>query len=588
MKKIIFILSLIAGMLVSCNKDFLQREPLSQLSPNSSFSSENQLKLYTNSFYNDIFPTAVSLYDETADNIIITTLSERIKGTRTIPVNGGGWVWGDIRNINFFLQNYQKGNLAENVSAPYVGLARFFRAYFYFDMVTTFGDVPWYSTPIEADDSTLLQKPRDSRMLVIDSVIADLDYAIANLPTGKSTDQVTKWTALAFKSRVCLFEGTWRKYHANDAFGKDSYGTALTGAAELLQQSADAADELITSGNYSIYNSSPDKAYQDLFTSPTPISGEIILARTFSSDLQVVHNVNYYTVSPSYGKPGLEKKLVNSYLMKDGTRFTDLPGYNTMQFFEEVQNRDPRLSGTIRTPGYARMGNSVPLPPDLGATTTGYQPIKFVTDPSHDKINGSDVPLPVFRYAEVLLNYAEAKAELGTLTQDDLDKSIKLLRSRVAMPDLDMVSANANPDPYLAAQYTQVSGDNKGVILEIRRERRIELMMEGFRMNDLMRWKEGHLLAEQFYGEYFPGPGSYDLDGDSDTDVVLYTDTKPPTQPGVQYLKLGSDISLKNGSGEVIVNGDIAKVFDEAKDYLFPLPTQEMLLNPELSQNPGW
>jgi hypothetical protein len=184
------------------------------------------------------------------------------------------------------------------------------------------------------------------------------------------------------------------------------------------------------------------------------------------------------------------------------------------------------------------MGSSVPEVPNLGATVTGYQMIKFVTEPSHDKINGCVNPLPIFRYAEVLLNYAEAKAELGTLTQADIDRSIKLIRDRVGMPNLNLAFANANPDPYLANQYTHVTGANKGVILEIRRERRIELVMEDFRWNDLMRWKEGHLVAEQFYGEYFPGPGSFDLDGDGKTDIVIYTGTKPTTQKGVQYLKL--------------------------------------------------
>src|SRR5690348_564820 len=577
-------------LLNSCSKDFLDREPLSQLSPGSSFNSASQLQLYTNSFYNDIIPDAVSLYNEQVDNIVVTSLSNELTGARTVPVSGGGWSWGALRNINFFLQNYTKGHLPENVSAPYVGVAKFFRAYFYFNMVQSFGDVPWYSGAIDANDSTLLQKPRDSRMLVIDSVVADLDYAIANLPTKTSVDQVTKWTALALKSRVCLYEGTWRKYHADDLFGKDSYGKPLTGADELLQQAAAAADSLMSSGKYTIYTSTPATAYQELFTAPNPIGSEIILARTFSTTLQVFHTVNYYTVSPSYGKPGLEKKLVNSYLMKDGSRFTDIPGHESMQFYEEVQDRDPRLSETVRTPGYMRMGTNVEVAPSFGATVTGYQLTKFVTTPPDDRISGNTNPLPVFRYAEVLLNFAEAKAELGTLTQEDINRSIKLLRDRVGMPNLDMAAANADPDPYLASQYTHVSGPDKGVILEIRRERRIELVMEGFRWDDLMRWKEGHLIALQFYGEYFPGPGAFDLDGNGKPDVVIYTDTKPPVQQGVVYLKLGTDITLENGAdgGKVTINANVPKTFNEDRDYLYPLPTQELLLNTNLTQNPNW
>lgn len=588
-----FIGALIAVAMVSaCGKDFLNREPLSQLSPSSSFNSQTQLELYTNSFYNDVLPGAATLYMENAgvDDIITSELQPEVTGNRTIPVSGGGWDWDALRNINFFLQNYHKGHLSDEVTAPYAGVAKFFRAYFYFEKVKHFGDIPWYSTAIEANDSAMLYKERDSRTLVIDSVIADLDYAIAHLPQNTSVDHVTKWTALALKSRVCLYEGTWRKYHAGDVFGKDSYGNPLTGWQDLLQQCVTASEALMESAKYSIYTSTPGKAYLELFSSPTPLSGEVILARTFSADLGLRHSLNFYTVSTSNWKPGLEKKLVNSYLMKDGSRFTDMAGYQTMQFGQETQNRDPRLSQTIRTPGYTRIGSPTPVAPNLGASLTGYQLIKFVSDPSQDGYAQSTTPLPVFRYAEVLLNYAEAKAELGTIQQADIDKSIKLLRDRVGMPDLDVASANANPDPYLAAQYTHVTGADQGVILEIRRERRIELVMEDFRWDDIMRWKEGHLLAEQFYGEYFPGAGSFDLSGDGQTDFVIYTGDKPATQPGVTYMKLGSDIVLKNGTsgGDVVISGGVSKTFHEDRDYLFPIPIQERLLNPNLSQNPNW
>lgn len=592
MKKRLLILPLVIvllSILGSCKKNFLDREPLSQLSPTSSFSSASELELYTNSFYNSVLPSATSLYSETEDNIVTTSLSSLLTGNRTVPTSGGGWDWGALRNINFFLQNYTKGGLPNTITAPYVGVARFFRAYFYFNMVTMFGDVPWYSTAIGAGDSTLLNEPRTSRMIVIDSILADLDYAIANCPTTPSVDKITKWTALALKSRVCLYEGTWREYHANDIFGKDSYGAPLTGADSLLQACVDASNELMNSGEYSIYTSTPDKAYAELFNSPTPISEEVILARTFSASLQVYHNVNYYTVSPSFGKPGLSENLFKSYLMTNGTPFTQVSGHDTMQFYQSVQNRDPRLSQTIRTPGYTRIGSTQELAPDFGATVTGYQLTKFVGPASQDINDRSITPLPIFDYDEVLLNFAEAKAELGTLTQGDIDRSIKLLRDRVSMPDLDMAYANAHPDPYLEAEYPNVTGPNKGIILEIRRERRIELVMEGFRWNDLMRWKAGHLLTDQFYGEYFPGTGSYDLDGDGKPDVVIYAGAKPPTQQGIVYLKLGSDITLSNGnSGNIIINGNITKTFNESRDYLYPIPIQELLLNHNLKQNPGW
>ncbi|MCH5597722.1 RagB/SusD family nutrient uptake outer membrane protein [Niabella ginsengisoli] len=483
-------------------------------------------------------PSAEGIYNEDDDNVVKTSLGDLLTGNRVVPVSGGGWNWDALRNINYFLTNYKRVEIPG--AAHYAGVARLFRAIFYFDKVSSFGDVPWYGSVIDFEDTSLLNKKRDPRTLVMDSILADLDYAIENMNTLESVEKMTKWTALAYKSRICLFEGAFRKYHTE---------FNLPGADKFLTEAAEAAEELIDSKTYTIYTSTPDKAYLELFSSMSAKEEEVILTRRFSNDLQIWHNVNYYTITASYGRPGLEKKLVNSYLLKDGSRFTDKPDYNTIPFVEEVQNRDPRLSQTIRTPGYTRIGSTTELPPDFTGTITGYQLVKFVTSTTEDSYNRSYNDMPIMRYAEVLLNFAEAKAELGTLTQADLDKSIKLLRDRVAMPNMNLVSANADPDDYLADQYVNVTGANKGVILEIRRERRIELVMESFRRNDLMRWKEGHLYTEQFKGMYFAGVGPYDLDGDGDTDVYIYTGTKP-TEKGPQYLKLGSEILLEgNTSG---------------------------------------
>ena len=521
-----------------------------------------------------------SLYTENSDNIVLNSLDQKTTGARLVPVTGGGWNWTDLRNVNYFLQNYQRGGLSSAVTTKYVAVAKFFRAYFYSNMVARYGDVPWYSKPIESEDNTALTKARDPRTMVMDSVLKDINFAVDNLPSDPTFSEVSKWTALALKSRLCLFEGTFRKYHTE---------FNLPGAELFLQASADAAQQLIDQSPYSIYTSTPDKAYADLFHALTVNPAEIILARQYSTSLQVLHNVNYYTVSPSFGKPGLGKSLVNSYLMKDGSRFTDKPGYTTLGFFEETKDRDPRLSQTIRTPGYKRVDGTSVLAPSYSGTVTGYQLTKFVTSAVNDANSKSPNPLPIFRYAEVLLNFAEAKAELGTLTQGDLDKSVKKLRDRVGMPGMNIIAANASPDPYLAAQYTHVTGVNKGIILELRRERRVELVMEGFRWNDLIRWKEGHLLTVQFKGAYFPGAGNYDLDGDGKTDLVIYTGSEPNV-PNAQFLKLGTDVSFENGAagGNIVVNPNTPKTFREDRDYLFPLPSQDLLLNPNLKQNPNW
>src|SRR5690606_15570187 len=168
------------------------------------------------------------------------------------------------------------------------------------------------------------------------------------------------------------------------------------------------------------------------------------------------------------GRPGLSKSVANYYLTSSGGRFTDLPNYDKMEFVEETKNRDPRMAQTIRTPGYTRIGKTTPVAPNLSYTVTGYHFTKYSMEEVYDANNKSIADMPIFRIVEVYLNLAEAKAVLGTLAQEDLNKTINLLRSRVSMPALNLANANANPDPYLSTGeygFPNVTGPNKGVIL---------------------------------------------------------------------------------------------------------------------------
>ena len=203
--------------------------------------------------------------------------------------------------------------------------------------------------------------------------------------------------------------------------------------------------------------------------------------------------------------------------------------------------------------------------------------------------------MPVYRFGEVLLIYAEAKAELGTLTQDDLTISINKLRDRVGMPPLDMAKANAKPDWYLSSEeygYPNVTGANAGVILEIRRERTIELLQEGHRFEDLVRWKAGTCIDQAITGMYFPGPGEYDLTGDGKADLILYAkgSAKPSADEGVYVYELGTDIFLSEDTkGYMAFHKDVERTkFNEGRDYLYPIPSGERSLNKNLTQNPGW
>ena len=594
MKKNIILYSFIALLsgTAGCS-DMLDQYPLDAISPETYYNNADELRSATNQFYG-MFPGAASGYTESADVVCTFNLPAEVQGIRTVPTSGGGWNWEYLRAVNFYLSHSVR---CDDVDARehFDGIARFFRAYFYFEKVKRFGEVPWFDRELSSTDPELF-RPRDSRDFIMDKILDDLTYAINNISDKKDLYNVTHWTALALKSRICLFEGTYRKYHG------------IPGYEKFLDECATASKLFIDNAPYAIYKTGA-QPYRDLFSSMNAIEEEVILARDYDQAQNVMHEANANTLSPTYGRPGMNKKIVNSYLMTNGDRFTDQPGYETMQYYDEMQNRDPRLTQTVVGPGYMRINSTTVSSPNFGASTTGYQITKWVTDASGDGYLGSSNDYILFRAAEVYLNYAEAKAELGTLTQDDLKISIKKIRDRVGMPNIDMDAANANPDPYLCALesgYQNVTGPNKGVILEIRRERTIELLLEGFRYYDIIRWKEGKIFEQPYKGMYFPGltKGSgenrydvFDMNdgtvGDKEkVDICIYTGKKPSVKNIRKFYKLGDEFVLTDGDKGNIICHDIEKEprqWREDRDYLYPIPTQERLLsNGTLSQNPNW
>ncbi len=594
MKKNIILYSFIALLsgTAGCS-DMLDEYPLDAISPETYYNNADELRSATNQFYG-MFPGAASGYTESADVVCIFNLPAEVQGIRTVPTSGGGWNWEYLRAVNFYLSHSVR---CDDVDARehFDGIARFFRAYFYFEKVKRFGEVPWFDRELSSTDPELF-RPRDSRDFIMDKILDDLTYAINNISDKKDLYNVTHWTALALKSRICLFEGTFRKYHG------------IPGYEKFLNECATASKLFIDNAPYAIYQTGA-QPYRDLFSSMNAIEEEVILARDYDRSQNVMHEANANTLSPTYGRPGMNKKIVNSYLMTNGDRFTDQPGYKTMQYYDEMQNRDPRLTQTVVGPGYMRINSDKVESPNFSSSTTGYQIIKWVTDASGDGYLGSSNDYILFRAAEVYLNYAEAKAELGTLTQEDLKISIKKIRDRVGMPNIDMDAANANPDPYLCALesgYQNVTGPNKGVILEIRRERTIELLLEGFRYYDIIRWKEGKVFEQPYKGMYFPGltQGSgdnrydvFDMNdgtvGDKEkVDICIYTGKKPSVKNIRKFYKLGDEFVLTDGDKGNIICHDIEKEprqWREDRDYLYPIPTQERLLsNGTLSQNPNW
>jgi hypothetical protein len=582
---------LACSLLFTACKKVLDQSPKATVTPDAVFSSEPGLSLYANSFYT-IIPSAGDIMrgDAMSDYAARTEIPDYLRPNVYNSNQSSGWDFGPLRNINYFLTHNNNPSIAEAVRNNYNGIARLFRAWWYYQMVRKFGDVPWYSKPLDVNDSVALYKPRDPRKLVMDSVLADLDYATANITVtdDQSRSLITKWVAWAMKSRICLYEGTFRKYHTE----LNLQGTA----DDWLTQAAEAAQQVMTSGKFSLNQAGgPTKSYRQLFISTAPVTNEDILIDVVDPNLAVFSDANWYWTSSTYGnRLSFDRTFVNTYLNIDGTPFTSIPGHETMTFPEETQNRDDRLQQTIRTPGYTRIngGSVIPAPPDFTYTFTGYMPIKYsLDDTKYDQATVSINSVPVIRYAEMLLNYAEAKEELGTFTDQDWANTIGALRARAGITG-GLTTKPTTADPYLQTNYFPNISDP--TLLEIRRERSIELAWEGFRFDDLMRWKKGELLEQQWTGMYVPSLNTpMDLNSDGKNDVVFVQTTT--STPGVKQINVAPMIGgkvnpqqLTNGTyGELTWLKDEPREWTDKK-YYYPIPQTALLKNQRLGQNPGW
>jgi len=588
MKKQYLWFILLGLLLAGCE---LEQTPVSTTSKSAVFGSESGLKLYSNSFYG-ILPQGNTRQDAMSDYLAVKTVPTFVQENAFAPTLSSGWDWGDLRNINYFIVNNKDPRVPLSVRKHYTGIARFFRAYFYYDKVIRFGNVPWINKPLSVSDPELYGG-RDNRTLVMDSVLADINYACENISVTNDNTRslVTKWVAYAFKSRLCLFEGTFRKYHTE---------LGLTSSANAwLNEAANAAKKVMDEGGYSLNTSGgPGKSYRQVFINPSPLGNEVLLASVMDLALNELHDANWYWTSGTYGdKASFIRTFINTYLKLDGTPFTNTPGYETMTFMEEVKDRDLRLKQTIRLGDYKRIsgGVEIPAPPVFSYTFTGYQPIKWVLDDMYYDTRDLNInSIPLFRYAEVLLNYAEAKAELGTLTDADWAATIGQLRARGGITN-GLTTKPTVIDLYLQSVYFPDISDP--VILEIRRERGIELCLEGFRFPDILRWKRGELMNLEWNGFYVPQLVTpLDLNEDGIPDVAFYQGTKPsPAVSGVTYVDVSPTVGgktnpqlLKNDTyGELTWMNNIKRKWED-KMYYYPIPQTDLITNPNLGQNPGW
>ncbi|MDR2968068.1 MAG: RagB/SusD family nutrient uptake outer membrane protein [Tannerellaceae bacterium] len=578
------VMGLLAGIcFTACDLNELPEATASKV---AIFESRNGMELYSNSFY-DILPTpydGVFAVDNVSDIIARNGVDLRLTPNALSAINSSGWSWTNLRNINYFIDGCESSSVAEK--NHYIGLARFFRAYFYFDKVKRFGDVPWIDRTIDVNDEAMLYGPRTDRFEVMEHVLEDLNFAISNITktSDASSTTITVDVAKAFKTRVCLFEAAFRKYHTS--YGKET--TANTWYQEVVNTANSmSAFSLVQSEN----------AYREIFLLKQPDANETILAVALDAALQTYSSRNRKVISPTYGdRPALTRRFVNTYLNADGTRFTDNPNYTTTPFAEEVKGRDPRLAKTIRAGNYHRTENGVPViaPPNLDQSYTGYQIIKGCYDerfPYDDESRNENAHL-IFRWAEVLLNKAEAMAELGIMTNTDWAATIGALRARAGITGSSLNTLPVEADPYMLEFYNNKF--TNPVLLEIFRERAIEMVTEGLRPDDLYRWKMGELFqTAPMNGMYVPALGEYDLNEDGTMDVCFYMGERPSSSnSSITFVEINSSgqtgtRSLSEGtSGELIWNPGAREWLD--KKYLYPVPEADRVKNPALEQNPGW
>lgn len=592
----------------------LNQEPEGALTSSNPISSVSELQKYVNQFYEETFriqpanlqSAGIAFDDQYSDNMACSSVPSLLDGTRSVSSAASPAEYTKIRSLNFLFANINncKGNQAD--IDQYTGEAYFFRAYYYFNMVCKYGDITWIDKVLDASSEQMKLK-RDSRADVIDHILSDLDNAINLLSTksNSSTMRLHKDVALAFKSRVALFEGTWQKYHKakNDPF----FTAGITDARinNYLEQARDAALAIIQSCRWKIYSTSnPLTDYKNLFiTKDLSTNSEVLFWKKYDAKV-VGNNVTRYC-NKGGGNIGLTLSLVNDYLTRDGRIFTGAERDEAQKTYGKELDpalRDPRLCQTVARPGerlrpltsnaaYIYMPEFSPIItevalPVMWANPTGYSLLKFIevdcTDAAADDELKGECPAIQFRYAEVLLNYAEALAELeGASAQEKITKALQPLRDRVGMPGIDF-QREYNTDPDYPFHYLEAT------IQVVRRERRIELACEGIRMFDIFRWAAADILIanKEMLGALFTGSnmeaantaGGYfkgNLIYDKPTGNNLYLSGKPGDTK--RY------ISPYKG---VCPNG---LTFNVNRDYLYPISLDEIALTGNMwKQNPGW
>ena len=592
MKKIkIFSILFITLFLFSCD-DFLTRDPMDTISDTPQFwNNEENLRTYTVGLYDQYFEgwrsswSRTDWYSET--NIADWNDDNAQRGatffTKITPATDAtNWRFVNLRRVNILIDRVSKADgLTEEQKNHWLGVGRLLRALDYHKLVSKYGDVPWYDAPVESNDMETLYKERTPRTTVMDNVAADLEFANNNIRVSDGVKGLTinRDVALAYTSKVMLFEGTWQKYRENNN----------AKATEYLTIAKNAAAKIMDGGKYSL---TPE--FKDLTTSISLAGNpEIILYREYVEGILMHSLMSFQNTEAQGNSPS--RSLIDSYLSSNG-----LPIYQDENdeylgdkwLYDEIADRDPRLHAIIDTEGLRLDGVHTVW------AGSGYFTTRFVNEDLIDLPGGKSstniTDCPVMKYNEVLMNYIEAAAELSalgsyTLTQSDFDKTINTLRSRPStnMPHVTLSGSNLSVNG-IVINDPKRDTDVNPILWEIRRERRNELSYEGIRFNDIRRW--GKLEYSDMLLNQDLNKGAW---LDKPRYVEWYNNTYSPEVPlTVEDL---SNVRLDREGDEgyikpIQVESNV-RIYSE-KDYLYPVPTDQITLYKSkgvtLSQNPGW
>ncbi len=612
MKKIIYASAVIATVfsLSSCSiKEFLTREPINEFSAETYFGSEAELEMYANGMVNSYLPDYTETAGGDAYNDLIATKTST-DYFRADVIWGDdkqtGWSsgnWSFLRRTNYMLENMVrcKDAVSEAVYNHYEGVARFWRAYNYWTKIKTFSNVPWVDKYLQPDDE-ILYAGRDDREYVFHKVAEDLLFACENCDETLevSRSRVNKWLANAYASRIFLYEATFRLNHAYNPATGQAWTNQYESPQEILALAEQCAKVVIDGGKFKLSDN-----YAQLFLSNDLNSDEVIWGRHFSSDLNGRHSYTRYFHSSTLGQQySGTKDLVRHFLNANGTAITD--DQEMLPITKEFKDRDPRLAATVLGPGHQieMSGEKANEQIDFTFCKTGYQIVKWsIPDNSHFQNSLDENSIPIVRYAEVLLNYAEAMNEQGKMDADVWNLTVGALRARAGVTNTGVPTVS---DPWLKTYYTSglanqhLTEGNEAVALEIRRERVTELTFESeLRQNDLYRYGQCDLIPRRAIAGYGGWRGIYlsasDVSDGFMFEGLKYTIGKAskgdknnttcyPVKPRSEAVN--TDWYLSDGDHGFLIY--VYNLHWMDKMYVRPIPQTATTINPNLGQNFGW